>query len=150
MYNVEEIKNLGLKDIHLGAEPTNLSTYLWYALAVVVCIIVLVLFLRHIIPTIRELKDLTMAFTRSSSFVTDLNRILKTSCLRYYPQERIASLSGEKWIDFLDHTGMSNFTKFKNDWDGIFYGSHILTKQEKRALYRNAMLWLCSNFWRLP
>lgn len=148
MYKVEEISNLGLKDIHLGAEPTNMGLYITYILVALIVLVVLILLLIRVVPVIRDLFRLTRIFFSSSSFVADMNRLLKESCGRYFPKERYASLSGKKWIDFLDGTGICHFSKIVEDWDSLLYGEHILTRQEKRKLYRHGVLWLCSNLWR--
>ncbi|MBQ8706999.1 MAG: DUF4381 domain-containing protein [Succinivibrionaceae bacterium] len=149
MYNVEEIKNLGLKDIHLGAEPTNLSLYLWYGLLSAAAIALAVFILLRTVPVLKDMIRLTRAFYRSDSFASDLNLILKDAGLRYFPRDRIASLAGRNWTEFLDRTGLCSFTKSFDDWDGMLYGNRILTRQERRRLYRHGMLWLCSNLWRL-
>jgi hypothetical protein len=148
MYNVDEIKNLGLKDIHLGAEPTNLGLYAMYLLAAVAAVAVLVFLLVRIIPVLKDVLRLTKMFFKSSSFVADMNRLMKESCGRYFPKEKYASLSGKKWIEFLDRTGICNFSGIVDDWDALLYSNHILTKQERRRLYRHGLLWLCSNLWR--
>ncbi len=150
MYNVEEIKNLGLKDIHVGPDPTDLGVYLWIAAGAVLCLALLWVILRHCIPVFRDLSHLTSAFLRADNFAGEMGRILKNAALRYFPREKVASLSGTRWLEFLDHTGLCHLSRTVSDWDSMAYGGHILTRSERRSLYRQGFLWLCSNVWRRP
>ena len=94
--------------------------------------------------------DINHAPRRKDILTVEQKRLALRNALRYFPREKVASLSGTRWLEFLDHTGLCHLSRTVSDWDSMAYGGHILTRSERRSLYRQGFLWLCSNVWRRP
>lgn len=148
MINTETIKNLGLKDIHLGAEPTLVQEYITYGVLAVIAVALLLYIVIRLCPIAMALKSILVAFFKSKKFPQDLNLLLKQTAIKLYKREQVARLIGADWLNFLDHKSLSNFKGFADRWDELLYSRCEVTKRDQRALLINSILWIFSNFWR--
>ena len=107
----------GLHDIHLPAEPSWWPPAPgWWVLAAILLgvLIGLTIFLsrrallrarrRRIIARIDELVAAYRP-ENACAFVADVSELLRRAALTWYPRERVAALSGEAWLRFLDDNG---------------------------------------------
>ncbi len=148
MYTTEEIKNLGLKDIHVGALPSSMGSWIIIIVATIAIFTIILMVVHHFKPVAINMFSLLKCYFKSDNFACDLNKILKVAAIRSYAPETIASLSGEKWTNFLDKTGHTHFSTLVSDWNALLYGNGVITSSEKFALLRNGLLWLFANSWR--
>lgn len=148
MVSSETIKNLGLKDIHTGPEPTALREFLIYGSLAVIAVIAAAYIIYRLVPVFRALLSFISAYFKSSRYPQELNRLLKDSCMIFYKRDQVAKLIGNDWLNFLDHRSLSNFSSFRDRWDELLYSQCEVTRKEKRSLLINSILWILSNFWR--
>jgi len=110
-----------LRDIHtpapVGAWPPAPG---WIILAVlaVVAVGALIWWLvrrwranRYRREAVRELEALLVRFREGAdpfTFLGDYTALLKRTALTHYPRDRVAHLTGEAWVDFLDKSAGTN------------------------------------------
>ncbi len=110
-----------LRDIHLPAEPSWWPPAPgWWLLAAILLgvLIGLVVFMgrramlrarrRRIIARIDALVKAYRP-EHACEFVADVSGLLRRAALTWYPRERVAALSGEAWLRFLDDNGGAGF-----------------------------------------
>ncbi len=113
-----------LKDIHLPADPSiwPLALGWWLLLALSLAIAVWFFFTgrkylcikKHKRMLFDELAQLEKKLTDSpdKSLVTETNILLRRLALAYYPNAKVASLTGGDWLKFLDESGNTrNFSR---------------------------------------
>ena len=115
---------LQLKDIHFPANPSIWPLALGWWLLLGLCLVVAV----WLILTIRkyfsikkhkrmlfgELAQLEKKLKDSpdKSIIAETNILLRRLALAYYPNKRVASLTGGDWLEFLDESGNTkNFSR---------------------------------------
>ena len=115
---------LQLKDIHLPPAPGiwPLALGWWLLLVILLIFIVWMFFVSRKLLLIRKhkrmlLKEMTQLEQKlkdspDKETITDTNILLRRIALAYYPEEKIASLTGANWLAFLDKSGgTTNFSQ---------------------------------------
>jgi hypothetical protein len=104
-----------LRDIHLPDPVTGWPPALAWWLLLCLCIVVITLLLRHLLRRHRcrayrraartELRQIHEAWQQEqddSSYLQQLNSVLKRVALRSFPAADVAPLNGDNWCGFLD------------------------------------------------
>lgn len=108
---------LELEDIHLPAQPGLWPPAIgWWLLLLLV--IAALGFATHRFRRYRQrrkhLRKIQRALTSleplpgkraNPQTLTEVNQLLRTLALMYFPDQDIASLTGQAWLEFLDHSG---------------------------------------------
>jgi hypothetical protein len=82
----------------------------WWILAGAVCLLIWWLVLRYLKDRLKRvaLRELETAENNSAlndrEFAAAISNILKRYALQRFPREKVASLSGKAWLEFLDAT----------------------------------------------
>ena len=160
MVNTETIKNLGLKDIHVGSEPALIHEYIICGALVLFLVLLAAYAVYRLWPVFKAALAMIIVFFKSVKYPQELNSLLKETSLKLYKRDQVAKLTGRDWLDFLDRRSLSNFRSLKRDWaivlivgfadrwDEILYSRCDITRGERRSLLINSLLWILSNFWR--
>ncbi|MFV0478582.1 MAG: DUF4381 domain-containing protein [Parahaliea sp.] len=88
-----------------------------------------------------QLEQLRTGSADASSFAAACNRLLKAVAIRSYPSARVASLSGDAWLAFLNNSiSKQRSTLFDNNYTGQLYrpGNDI----DEEALYQACRQWI--------
>lgn len=108
-------ETLNLRDIHL---PHPVSWWPpapgWWVLLFLGLLIVFSVWLFRLIQrrrsvrvaAFKELQMISHVFSQKGDahqLVTSLSILLRRICLSYFPRTDVAGLTGEKWLEFLDH-----------------------------------------------
>ncbi len=115
---------LQLKDIHLPSNPSiwPLALGWWLLIAVLLVLVVWLFFVirksllvrKHKRMLFNELAQLEQKLKDSpdKDLIAETNILLRRIALAYYPEARVASLTGDDWLAFLDKSGNTqNFSK---------------------------------------
>lgn len=115
---------LQLKDIHLPGSPDiwPLALGWWLLLAVLLGLVFWFILVvkkyiniqRHKRMLFEELAQLEIKLKSSpnKTHVAETNILLRRLALAYYPNQKVASLTGSDWLQFLDESGNTqNFSK---------------------------------------
>ena len=148
MVNTETIKNLGLKDIHVGSEPALIHEYIICGALVLFLVLLAAYAVYRLWPVFKAALAMIIVFFKSVKYPQELNSLLKETSLKLYKRDQVAKLTGRDWLDFLDRRSLSNFRSFADRWDEILYSRGDITRGERRSLLSNSLLWILSNFWR--
>lgn len=148
MVNTETIKNLGLKDIHVGSEPALIHEYIICGALVLFLVLLAAYAVYRLWPVFKAALAMIIVFFKSVKYPQELNALLKETSLKLYKRDQVAKLTGRDWLDFLDRRSLSNFRSFADRWDEILYSRCDITRGERRSLLINSLLWILSNFWR--
>ena len=148
MVNTETIKNLGLKDIHVGSEPALIHEYIICGALVLFLVLLAAYAVYRLWPVFKAALAMIIVFFKSVKYPQELNSLLKETSLKLYKRDQVAKLTGRDWLDFLDRRSLSNFRSFADRWDEILYSRCDITRGERRSLLINSLLWILSNFWR--
>ena len=148
MVNTETIKNLGLKDIHVGSEPALIHEYIICGALVLFLVLLAAYAVYRLWPVFKAALAMILVFFISVQYPQELNSLLKETSLKLYKRDQVAKLTGRDWLDFLDRRSLSNFRSFADRWDEILYSRCDITRGERRSLLINSLLWILSNFWR--
>ena len=106
----------GLRDIHIPKEPSWWPPAIgwWIVLGgiIIACLICLISFLRwYNHPRQYALRELKKTFDEAPNTVLlarNISILLKRVALILYPRTKVATLSDEKWVDFLvQHTTLN-------------------------------------------
>ena len=113
-----------LKDIHLPGDPSIWPLALgWWILLVMLAglFIWFVLKLKKYLNTQKHKRMLLEEFAQleqklktapNKTHITETNIFLRRLALAYYPNKKVASLTGNDWLSFLDESGNTqNFSK---------------------------------------
>ncbi|KTC91594.1 DUF4381 domain-containing protein [Fluoribacter dumoffii] len=152
-----------LKDIHLPA-PIGWWPLApgWYILMALILFIAIILaygaYKRHRYALAKKqalllLNDYRKNFDKeqnSSLTCARISELLRRVALAYYPRERVASLHGEDWLNFLNETGKGTDFKLVKDLllDAPFKTESTM---DLKPLFQTAQLWIkqrrvpCSN-----
>ena len=148
MVNTETIKNLGLKDIHVGSEPALIHEYIICGALVLFLVLLAAYAVYRLWPVFKAALAMIIVFFKSVKYPQELNSLLKETSLKLYKRDQVAKLTGRDWLDSLDRRSLSNFRSFADRWDEILYSRCDITRGERRSLLINSLLWILSNFWR--
>jgi hypothetical protein len=109
--NAQSFPNLPLRDIHLPTPPSWWPPAIgwWLLLGLLVVVFALLWFLvrrfkqlRYRKQALLYLNELEQNVDSTSHFVAELSTLLRRSALCAFPDTDCASLSGSKWLEFLD------------------------------------------------
>jgi len=114
---MNELKHL--KDIHLPPPISmELSFFLTILLIIfsfsILCYLIysycLVLkkkkaVIQHAIQMLTQLENLTLNNPKQIHITAEISILLRRVALHYFPREKIASLSGKEWLEFLNYSG---------------------------------------------
>ena len=113
---MEEVDLSGLRDIHLPIEPSWWPPALgWWFVAGATLLVCLIFFLLYLYwatrpkqYATRELKRIYRKTSNPVVLARQISLLLKRVALLNYPRSSVATLSEEKWVDFLvDKTGQT-------------------------------------------
>ena len=113
---MEEVDLSGLRDIHLPIEPPWWPPALgWWLVAGGVLLICLVIFACYLYwvtrpkqYAARELKQIYKSTQNPVILARQISLLLKRVALLNYPRSHVATLTEEKWVDFLvEKTGQT-------------------------------------------
>ena len=99
----------GLRDIHIPKEPSwwppAIGWWIIFAAIIVIIIVGIILFRRwYNHPKQYALRELKKMYTKSSNIVSlarQISMLLKRIVLIQYPRTKVATLTDEKWKEFL-------------------------------------------------
>lgn len=141
---------LPLADIHLPDAPSYwpLAWGWWLAFAAIV-----LLFIAFFMLMKRRNQSLAAkkAALKQLNTITDeqglsaINTLLKQAALSYYPRARVAPLTGEAWLMFLDQQlpeKKRGFTALQAQWLTGTYSNTTLTETELAQCKTVAKRWL--------
>ena len=116
--NPQEI--LQLKDIHFPESPSIWPLAIgWWLLILLLLMVVIYLFFvirnhsriqKHRKILFNEYATLEQKLKDSPSkdLIAETNILLRRLALAYYPNQRVASLTGDAWLNFLNKTGQTD------------------------------------------
>jgi hypothetical protein len=144
-----------LRDIHLP-EPVTVFAFTpgWILLAIVAALVLGYAVLRLLRwwlkqayrrQALRELDGLQQSFLAdndAASYLQQLTRLLKRVALSHFPRDRVASLSGEAWVAFLDRTGRTNDFSMGPGQVLIQGGYEQAPEFDPQQLHRLGALWI--------
>lgn len=141
---------LPLNDIHLPAEPSWWPFAIGYYLVLGVAIIVVL----ALIIGWRKYKQKRRA-KRAAIALLSLNpeqltpshaiEIVRQAALSYFPRQKIARLTGEDWLAFLDSQLSSPlFLPLAQQWQQALYASIKHDPQLEQQMLQDCRQWICS------
>jgi len=96
---------------------------------------------------LKELQAIELGDSSSSAIAAAVNRLLKRYALACFPRETVASLTGTKWLRFLDENGGSG--RFSQEFEQVLleapYRSEVDSGFDGTALIAMARSWVKSN-----
>ncbi len=113
-----------LADIHLPASPgfwpPAWGWWLVLALALMLLVLLALKWRRYrqrkqrqqqVLEALKQL-ELRLQKEKNTAAIAELNILLRRLALMHYPRQRVASLTGQQWLQFLDESGqMQDFTQ---------------------------------------
>lgn len=154
---------LDLKDIHLP-EPVSWWPIAsgWWLLLICLLLLAVVLFFinkayqskqlnREINIEIKKIKTKFSHTENKYELAQSLSTLLRRSSISYYSEKKIAGLTGEQWLIFLDNTnsktsGFSNGEKFQSKTGNALIVAPYLPKTSNFDFDAQALLRLCENW----
>ena len=113
-----------LQDIHLAASPSwwPLAIGWWILISFALLLSIWMLLKLRQIAKLKKQREMILSKLKlleenrdkssSNEIVTKINILLRQLAIHYYPRNKIASLTGIDWLDFLDKSGnTSGFSK---------------------------------------
>ncbi|MGF1691969.1 DUF4381 domain-containing protein [Photobacterium kagoshimensis] len=149
--SVQSTSTLPLADIVLPPPPSPwVFAWGWWALAILLLIAIgiTVWRIRHYRQTHKAQKAALalLAQHRVNGTLSDINTVLRQAALSYFPRERVASLTGNAWLAFLDQQcstpSQAGFVSNEAIWLRGLFAMNQLTPEEYQQCYRLAEAWL--------
>ncbi len=146
----------GLKDIHLPIEPSilPLAWGWWVSLLAFILVLIgiywLIIFVResrqrYILHRLAEIKNIS-----NDDFLKEITFFTKQVAIALYGREKVASLYGQSWIDFLNKHGSVYFSKdFVELLEKNMYAlQKSLTDSQKEKIFKLYEAWIKENLKR--
>jgi hypothetical protein len=139
-----------LRDI---VEPTPVS--LWWPPAPGWCILLALLLLAFVLFSIKWIRTRRVNRYRHDALnelnklsdITRLPKLLKRTALAVFPRDMVASISGERWINFLNTTTPDSF--FSGDTGkhllSVSYSHDIISDKHKSELIAAVKNWIVTH-----
>ena len=143
----------GLKPLHTSPEPAvfHLAWGWWIMIfSLLLSAFLLFLFVRFLLRrekrlALTELKHLKKA--SDETFISNVNALLKRAAIIRYGSEKVASLYGKAWLDFLNKTKgcrfPDNFVELLEK--NLYAGKRVLSEEERKDIGKQASLWIKKN-----
>ncbi|MBE9563760.1 MAG: DUF4381 domain-containing protein [Proteobacteria bacterium] len=153
-------QTLNLRDIHLP-EPISWWPLApgWWILFVSLVVIITALYIakkiyqsrqlsREITSELDDIKKEFAATQNKSQLAKALSILLRRACITYYPENNIAGLTGENWLEYLDATFASNKTqiKFQDPIGHILLDAPYLPDETALNYDDQALIQLCESW----
>lgn len=139
-----------LRDIHLppppGLWPLAMGWWLVSGLILLLFVLILVVYIRRY-PKIKIKRQARRALNElknnpDADLINEVTTLLKRVAISYYPQQEVAHLHGEQWLEFLDKTGRTR--AFTHGVGRFFAAGHYQRRQDinDKTLLKLARFWL--------
>ncbi|MFV0576754.1 MAG: DUF4381 domain-containing protein [Vibrio sp.] len=155
----EERTPLPLAELHLPAEPSSWPlAWGWWALGALILILLITIWCmisrhkkRHkskkaALKLLKlNLARLENSKNRGQKRVAAANDLLRQVCLSYYPRAMLASVSGERWYQFLDAQSPSNNNSFQanaQQWQACLYQNQDVSDEVANKLCQQVEDWI--------
>ena len=142
-----------LKPLHISSEPDLFPlAWGWWIMifSVLLTAFLLFLFIRFLMRREKRLALIELRHLKKASdetFISEVNALLKRVAIIRYGAEKVASLYGKEWIDFLNQTKGCHFSDNfialleKN----LYAGKRMLSEKEKKEISKQASCWIKKN-----
>jgi hypothetical protein len=155
-------QNLDLRDIHL---PDPISWWPiapgWWLLIVSLLLIIAVIFISRKIylgkqlkrDIISELENIKLQFNKTqnkSQLAKSLSILLRRASISYYPENNIAGLTGNNWLNYLDITNSNASADrvFQSDTGEVLLSAPYLPDNSIQDYDAKALIQLCESWLR--
>lgn len=155
-------QNLDLRDIHL---PDPISWWPiapgWWLVIVSLFLIIAVIFIlrkiylgkqlkRDIISELENIKQQFHKTQNKSQLAKSLSILLRRASITYYPENNIAGLTGNNWLNYLDITNRnaSSGRAFQSDTGEVLLSAPYLPDNSIQDYDAQALIQLCESWLR--
>ena len=155
-------QNLDLRDIHL---PDPISWWPiapgWWLVIVSLFLIIAVIFIlrkiylgkqlkRDIISELENIKQQFHKTQNKSQLAKSLSILLRRASITYYPENNIAGLTGNNWLNYLDITNSnaSSDRVFQSDTGEVLLSAPYLPDNSIQDYDAQALIQLCESWLR--
>ncbi len=155
-------QNLELRDIHL---PDPISWWPiapgWWLLIVSLFLIITVIFIlrkiylgkqlkRDITAELENIKQQFYKTQNKSQLAKSLSILLRRASITYYPENNIAGLTGNNWLNYLDITNSnaSSDRVFQSDTGEVLLSAPYLPDNSIQDYDAQALIQLCESWLR--